>query len=1612
MALVSGLGTTSLGAQAVCSFSGQLDQRIENLVTWSSGDVPPSNCNDSVRTRVYQPTAGGVSYELSPSGCDPQTTTCSVRARVGVTAPGNSQNNQTLDSIVKVFWRNSSSTVVGSCGSLGAAIGSDQLDMVMTIGGFECGGSLGSLAGTYTAEIQHSRCFNATPVWTDSTTYELTQPLLESVFCQPQKEPYEPPCELCAGGNGGSGAGASSAVPGSGGGGSCPLKLAGRGPGATPPDQPGVVMRYQGGGAGASGQPFTSDWRSHLGRGWSHEFATRIFEDPDESAVLLVTESGTYRRFTDLESGSGLLRYQAVEPADEYRTLSYDTTSGTWQLAGLDGSVAYYDSAGLWDRTEDRNQNTWEAVSYSGTRVTEVSLPDGQTDLLTYVAGRLRKVIRRGTDGTSTRVWTYTFSGPDLARIEYPDGRALIIDYNNELGLISRMSLMADNDGNPATPAVNGATRILRSWEYDASGNVVQIWSGTTSFSDANVADNWSVSFDDPDDPTEAVVTDPLGGTSTYTFEFDSAAGGKPRILSIDGSCPTTCGTGPDSTFEYDDPAHPLLPTTITDGNGTETVYSYDARGRIESRTDAANVSGHPHLPRVTEWLYDSSFPAFPIEIAGPTKVGETHSRKVSLAYDSTTGNLESRTIEGDEATYSGGAFALTTEYPDYNSAGMPETIDPPGYSSDDQTTYTYSVPDTNGMIPDTRTDPLVGTWEFGYDAFNRRTSVEDPNAVVTDTTYDTLGRVTQVIRRGATSGDDLVTSYFYNNLGDLHCTKMPTGNGIQYLYGDPAGRMTEMRRGTAVASPSGTACLTINSSNPVERKLWDLDEAGHRINEKLERSTNGTSWTTHAETDYVYSTTCHLDQVIQAPGQSEESVTEYAYDCNGNLEKVWDPNHLRDTFPTQPSTEYAYDELDRLGTVTQPWGGSGGGTVVTSYEYDVQDHLVEVTDGEGTVTSYVYSDRDLMTSQVSEVSGTTTYSYNDHGELVSETDARSITVDRTVDAADRVTLVDYPDTDLDVTYTWGTSAGSFDKGRLVSIENSSSLIEYTYDRFGRVLQDGALTYEYDKNGNRTSILYPDGVLEAIYTFDRMDREASLSIQESGGSPVPIILGSSPAVTYRAYGPLESFRFRINSTTQRDEVRSFDRRFQPTRIEARATGGSPTHHLDWFYSTDAVGNVTAIDDQVQSSGWDRSFDYQDWQYFLTGATGPWLGPLAWSYDRSGNRLSETRNSVSDDYSYLANGASTGNTALLHEIELAGGGGGTHAYSFDSAGYLNEVDTGSDVFEFVFDAAGRMVEPDKDVSVLYDGQDLALSVEGESVFYDSSGRLAGFGNDSSSAFSFVVYFSGRPVALWSQITNMFPPPPATILFVTTDHLGTSIHAYDATGATEWQGGFEPFGRDFQDGTSGDAFDRGIFLRLPGQWITESLDQVSGPVSLYQNAFRWYEPATGRYTSDEPLRLFAENYYTYAVNNPLSFSDRLGLAPEGAVLCGSSAADTSVPSIQLPPCCTGQQTGPRLSQVGRLRQLYCANTDKPQVTPKPKAGRRLGQIGGIDDPDGQRVSWIVPVPGDNDCTKFCRCLHELIHVRELGAAGPTTVHNSNHRECNGYSAEEACLKRGTP
>ncbi|HYU33015.1 MAG TPA: hypothetical protein VEW48_12705 [Thermoanaerobaculia bacterium] len=102
-----------------------------------------------------------------------------------------------------------------------------------------------------------------------------------------------------------------------------------------------------------------------------------------------------------------------------------------------------------------------------------------------------------------------------------------------------------------------------------------------------------------------------------------------------------------------------------------------------------------------------------------------------------------------------------------------------------------------------------------------------------------------------------------------------------------------------------------------------------------------------------------------------------------------------------------------------------------------------------------------------------------------------------------------YPDPTLNSTYTYDT--GAFGKGRLAGITRHGETLAYTYDRFGRLLQDGALAYTWDKNGNRATITYPEAIT-ATYDHDFAETPCmSLCLLAGDARMVMMTMSAGPA---------------------------------------------------------------------------------------------------------------------------------------------------------------------------------------------------------------------------------------------------------------------------------------------------------------------------------------------------------------------------------------------------------------------------------------------------------------------------------------------------------------------
>lgn len=101
-----------------------------------------------------------------------------------------------------------------------------------------------------------------------------------------------------------------------------------------------------------------------------------------------------------------------------------------------------------------------------------------------------------------------------------------------------------------------------------------------------------------------------------------------------------------------------------------------------------------------------------------------------------------------------------------------------------------------------------------------------------------------------------------------------------------------------------------------------------------------------------------------------------------------------------------------------------------------------------------------------------------------------------------------------------------------------------------------------------------------------------------------------------------------------------------------------------------------------------------------------------------------------------------------------------------------------------------------------------------------------------------------------------------LYYLQDHLGSTAALTDSSGSVVERQQYSPFGE-----SSGSSLTRFGFTGRES-------DPETG--LLYYRA-RWYDPAQGRFISQDPAGVIGGfNFYAYAGNNPLSFVDPMGLS----------------------------------------------------------------------------------------------------------------------------------------
>jgi hypothetical protein len=189
---------------------------------------------------------------------------------------------------------------------------------------------------------------------------------------------------------------------------------------------------------------------------------------------------------------------------------------------------------------------------------------------------------------------------------------------------------------------------------------------------------------------------------------------------------------------------------------------------------------------------------------------------------------------------------------------------------------------------------------------------------------------------------------------------------------------------------------------------------------------------------------------------------------------------------------------------------------------------------------------------------------------------------------------------------------------------------------------------------------------------------------------------------------------------------------------------------------------------------------QDFQYFLSGGDGPW-GSLDWTYDRIGNRITETRDGVTDTYDYVPNGGGGHTATLLDQITL--GLGGTRNYEFGDAGHLELVTAGANQVVFHSDDEGRL-----------DALSRPVASQAVDILYDGRSFMQSTVDPASGAITEPTYSSeGLLHALRRQETPTSPEPypysrsnpdPATNSFAKKGHTICHARCYSVCYLQKW------------------------------------------------------------------------------------------------------------------------------------------------------------------------------------------------------------------------------------
>ena len=929
----------------------------------------------------------------------------------------------------------------------------------------------------------------------------------------------------------------------------------------------------------------------------------------DESYLLIETVDGYL-----LKSRGSIMSYlydtqgKLVSRTDEH--------GNTTQMTYEDGKMVKIEvTSGQWasfwyenGRVRQIEDNTGRTVryEYQGNYISAVTLPTGGTMYYEYTSegyitkitdlngkcyarnfyDRKGRVIRQELTGGEEYVAFYDEANRQNTFLTTSDGNNIIYTYGNER-LATKIQY---NDGTYEEKKYDAGRHVI--YERDRLGRVI-----LRKYYESGLL-------------AEEIL--PNGLITEYEYDEND------RLVK------TSDNIGRENSNEYDTQGNLICNRIrINDKEYEETRYTYDARGRILSMTDARGNTEYYH--------YDTLF----------------------------SSETEYVTMTGDRIRY------------EYDAGGRLMTLE----DAFGQTAYGY---DNYGHKVLTR-DPDGNITRIYYDPMANVTKVIKPNAYDNDTDdgigtmyeYDAWDHLSRII-----TPEGGVYAYENDFRGNVRKALSPVesdqenARGIHYEYDLNGNRIRTYYQDGGILREKYDACNNlIKRILPENYNAQTDDGAGYTYQyDELNRLVKITNMEGAVEHKYVYDLAGNLIKDIDAKGYLQAENDEdrsgilYCYDLTGNVTQIRRPvNQTPDGQTRYSLNVYRYDLMgccieEKRYLEEQSEVSAEGRVNVIHYTYDQASRLTSVTDSTGAHMEYAYDGRNLRTMERYKIAEgiyqERHYTYSASGRLIKIMESadekgcgrKYVPTQISYDGNGNITRIqtpsgneilrEYDQSNHLLAETHKEKGGSIQNRITFTYDLNGNLIQrtesngfytrYQYDIQGRQIMtedaDGAITWnDYDRNGNLVRQIMPveyaaygrDG---AGYRFDYDKSGRNTAVISPDGSRLHL-------TEYNEYGEKTS---EGDGTGRVHSI--YDRAGRRIRITTQE--GS---RQEYIY--DAAGNVTGI---VDGNGNHTRYETDQWGR-ITQILHADQSSEHYTYDLAGNITTATDgngNCVTYEYNVL------------------------------------------------------------------------------------------------------------------------------------------------------------------------------------------------------------------------------------------------------------------------------------------------------------------------------------------------------------------------------------------